>query len=165
MIILFIPILYFSSINNPIFRLESASISFLNESGCNLTMARWNIGILTKNPNKLTMFQYSDLNVVVSQYNTEYIIGLKILGFNSTKGETLLNATAVVPFASPDGSHVNIDVNLQGRVFFDNFFGFNEHRIITVLCNGVRIDFSNEGSMVRAQKKCSVMTTGDFDYC
>ncbi|KAL2548031.1 uncharacterized protein Fot_09561 [Forsythia ovata] len=128
-------------------------------------MARWNIGILTRNSNRLAKFQYSDLDVGISQYNTEYIVGMKILGFNSTrKSETLLNATALAPFASStDGSHVNIDVNLQGRVFYDNIFEFHKHRIIKVLCNGVRIDFSNEGSMVQPPKKCSVITTEEGD--
>ncbi|KAL2510797.1 Uncharacterized protein Adt_16397 [Abeliophyllum distichum] len=160
LLILLILILYFSFTNNPIFRLEYASISILNESGSNLTMARWNIGILTRNSNKRARFQYSDLDVGISQNNTEYIIRLKILGFNSTrKSETLLNATALAPFASsPDGSHVNIDVNLKGQVFFDNYFELHNHRIIKVLCNSVRIDFSDEGSMLRAPKKCTVKT-------
>ncbi|KAL2558550.1 hypothetical protein Fot_03289 [Forsythia ovata] len=73
-------------------------------------MASLNIGILTRNPNTLVVFEYDEFDVRVSG-NSEDIFGTKIAAFNSSaESETLLNATAVVPLANISGI-LNIDVN------------------------------------------------------
>ncbi|KAL2535767.1 Uncharacterized protein Fot_17158 [Forsythia ovata] len=123
------------NVHHPVFLVESASMSMLNESAGNPTMASLNIGILTRNPNKLIVFEYDEFDVRVSG-NSEDIFGTKIAAFNSSsESETLLNATAVVPLANISGI-INIDVNLHGKVSLLNSYESAQQKI-NVLCKDV----------------------------
>ncbi|KAL2548029.1 Uncharacterized protein Fot_09559 [Forsythia ovata] len=123
-------------VHHPVFLVESASISMLNESAGNSTMASLNIGILTRNPNTLVVFEYDEFDVRVSG-NSEDIFGTKIAAFNSSaESETLLNATAVVPLANISGI-LNIDVNMHGKVSLLDLY---ESAPINVLCKDVVIE-------------------------
>ncbi|CAI9785727.1 unnamed protein product [Fraxinus pennsylvanica] len=160
---LFIFFLLFTSYaRDPIFDVESASVSILNNT------SSWKIGILTRNPNKNFEFNYSEFDVRVS-CRGEYMFGTKTIAFNSiAKSETLLNATVVVPLANisdfianpyPDGV-VNIDVNLKSSVVVQKASRRPQQTNIKVLCKDVRIKVSEDKrdwrAVVEGPKKCSV---------
>ncbi|KAL2492993.1 Uncharacterized protein Adt_28621 [Abeliophyllum distichum] len=143
-------------VHHPVFLVESASISMLNESAGNPTMASLNIGILTRNPNEMIVFEYDEFDVRVSG-NSEDIFGTKIAAFNSSsESETLLNATAVVPLANISGI-INIDVNLHSKVFLLNWYESTQ-QTINVLCKDVVIK-KYSGATV---KGCSVNMSNPY---